>query len=114
MTFVRLAELFKKRCDAALLRERVARAKMEHSQRLQYEAEGRAEYCETASRRIARSNRALAKEVAESLGVVADLEGKLARMESANRRAADEIRLLNQENTELRDVLRDIDSMELA
>ena len=114
MTFVRLAELLKKRCDSALLRERVARAKMEHSQRLKCEAEGRAEYCETASRWIARSNRALAKEVAESLGVVADLEGKLARMERTNRRAADEIRLLNEENVELRAQLHDIHNLEVA
>ena len=109
-----LAELFKKRCDAALLRERVARAKSVHLQRRIIDAQDKVEYCETASRRIARSNRALAKEVAESLGVVADLEGKLARMESANRRAADEIRLLNQENTELRDVLRAIDNLDVA
>ena len=109
-----MTELFKKRCDAALLRERVARAKSVHLQRRIIDAQDKVEYCETASRRIARSNRALAKEVADSLGIIADLEGKMARMEQTNRRAGDEIRLLNEENAELRDVLRAIDNLDVA
>lgn len=111
---IRMTELFKKRCAAAQLRERVARAKMEHLQRLFYEAEGRVDYCEAASSRIARANRGLASEIGDSLKMVADLEGKLARMERTNRRAADEIRLLNEENAELRVQLNDIHNLELA
>lgn len=69
-----LAELFKKRLDASVLRERILKAKVGQLERRLSHADALADYHDKASRQIAGANRALAKMNAELVGELDDID----------------------------------------